>query len=342
MPQDYGLSSLLGRPSTGIVPPPGMMPTADLPNLSSTTTYDNLWEEDIIYDPRTGDFRWSPYGTLGGGIPGPFGITEGYNIFSPSPAEETGGGMIQAPTPSAPAPPRDIKWILGDYDVGGQGPDWWRPFTVENPEDFSNPAVAATLMMNALIGSGALSDEDARNMAKQLYATWGGQTADNPWDLYSTKFGEREDFAGTPTMQGTFDPRISREQQLLGQTGPGVIDQDWRFSRGRAQQAVGALSKMREATVGGNVHEFGPGYQYLQEVAGTLGETGDATTRADRLQILGALDPMLAMSQSGELAGFSQMAQALASPFWTNMPSDVSRTMSGDYQFGRQSKHLFF
>ena len=265
-----------------------------------------------------------------------------YQYIFDEPAISGGGGYIQQPqSPSGPTQD-PIEWILGDYDVGGQGPDWWRPFTVKNAEHFGNPMVSATLMMNALIGSGSLSDEDARSMAKQLYATWGGQTADNPWDLYSTKFGEREDMFGSPTMQGTFDPFISQEQALLGQTGPGVIDAEARFSRGRSEQALNALSMMREATVGGNVHEFGPGYQYLQEVAGTLGEAGTADTRATREQILGALDPMMAMSQGGELAGFSQMAQALASPFYTNLPPEVSRTQAGDYQFGRQSKHLFF
>jgi hypothetical protein len=253
-----------------------------------------------------------------------------------------GGGYIQPPQ-SASGPSQDpIEWILGDYDVGGQGPDWWRPFTVKNQEHFSNPSVSATLMMNALIGSGALSDEDARSMAKQLYATWGGQTADNPWDLYSTKFGEREDMFGSPTMQGSFDPLISEQQVALGQTGPGTIGMD-RFSRERSDQALSALSMMREATVGGNVHEFGPGYQYLQEIAGTLGEAGSGpASRAEREQILGALDPMMAMSQGGELGGFSQMAQALASPFYTNLPPQTSRTQAGDYQFGRQNKNLFF
>lgn len=278
----------------------------------------------------------------------------------------------------------NIEWILGDYDVGGQGPDWWRPFTVKDSAHYSNPAVSATLMMNALIGSGALSDEDSRSMAKQLYATWGSHEQNaNPWDLYSTKFGETRDFGGgggetggmgppilpgdyegydaetrgetgpgdytsdkgtydgTPYMTGSFNPMISEHQAALGQTGPGIIGGE-QFSRDRSEQVLNALSMMREATVGGNVHEFGPGYQYLQEVAGTLGEAGTADTRAKRQQILGALDPMLAMSQGGELGAFSGMAQALASPFYTNLPPQTSRTQSGDYQFGRQSKDLFF
>ena len=251
------------------------------------------------------------------------------------------GGYYGGGGGGAPAQ-EDIEWILGDYDVGGQGPDWWRPFTVENSEHFSNPAVSATLMMNALIGSGALSDEDARTMAKQLYTTWGGQTADNPWDLYSTKFGEREDFEGAPTMQGSFNPFISEQQVALGQTGPGVIGMD-RFSRDRSEQALDALNMMREATVGGNINEFGPGYQYLQEIAGTLGEAGSGpASRAEREQILGALDPMMAMSQGGELGAFSGIAQMLANPFHTNLPPNVSRTQAGDYQFGRQNKGLFF
>jgi len=257
--------------------------------------------------------------------------------------QAAGGGGGSWPGAGGSEDVSEIEWILGDYDVGGEGPDWWRPFTVSDSEHFSNPMVSSTLMMNALIGSGALSEEDSRSMAKQLYAIWGGQTADNPWDLYSTKFGEREDMFGSPTMQGTFDPLISEQQIALGQTGPGVISMDT-FSRDRSEQILDALSLMREATVGGNVDEFGPGYQYLQEVAGTLGEAGSGpASRAERQQILGALDPMLAMSQGGgELGAFSQMAQALANPFHTNLPPNVSRTQAGDYQFGRQNKNLFF
>lgn len=300
--------------------------------LGSTPYTAPAWS-GLTTNTEQGDLNWPNYQNDETGF---------FDWLNSGSGDGGGGGIIAPPAPSAPEGPGEIEWILGDYDVGGQGPDWWRPFTVKNKEHFSNPSVSATLMMNALIGSGSMSDEDARSMAKQLYATWGGQTADNPWDLYSTKFGEREDMFGSPTMQGSFDPRISEQQVALGQTGPGTIGMD-RFSRERSEQALNALSMMREATVGGNVHEFGPGYQYLQEVAGTLGEAGSGpASRAEREQILGALDPMMAMSQGGELAGFSQMAQALANPFFTNLPPNVSRTQAGDYQFGRQSKDLFF
>jgi len=256
-----------------------------------------------------------------------------------------GGGYIQQPaTPGKTEEP--IEWILGDYDVGGQGPDWWRPFTVKNKEHFSNPMVGQTLMMNALIGSGALSEEDARSMAQQLAIQWETKTGDNPWDLYSTKFGARGDILGSPTMQQAFDPMISREQMLLGQTGPGVIDENARFGQDRARQVVDALSAMREATVGGNIDKLGlsSGYSYLQELAQTMSSVPDsmANTRAEKQQIMGAMDPLMAMSGGGELAAFSQMAQALASPFYTNLPPEISRTQAGDYQYGRQSKHLFF
>ncbi len=276
------------------------------------------WQND-----ETGFFEWLNEGGGGGG----------------------GGPFI---TPSAPATPAQsgIEWELGDYDVGGQGPDWWRPFKVKDDAHLSNPMVSSTLMMNALIGSGALSEEDARSMAKQLFTIWGAgnetQGAENPWDLYSAEFGEREDILGSPTMQGSFDPFISEQQQLLGQTGPGVIDENNIFSANRAQQSIGSLDAMSRALYGGNEHELGAGYEYLKQVAATLGEGGNDPSRAERLQVLGALDPMLAQSQGGELGAFSSMAQALASPFYTNLPPQYSQTQAGDYQFGSPSQHLFF
>jgi len=322
---------------------------AYIPGNADSYTFNQVYPEGTpgagIWDST---FTVSAQDVLGYGEDGrntDFGIgTNFMNFPSLSAQQEDGGvGVWDSGGVGGGASQTPREWIVGDYQVGGEGPDWWRPFTVKNSENFGRPDVAATLMMNALIGSGSLSEEDARTMAKQLYSTWGSHEQNaNPWDLYSTKFGEREDMLGGPTMQGSFDPMISEQQAALGQTGPGTIDMD-RFSRERSDQALNALSMMREATVGGNVHEFGPGYQYLQEIAGTLGEAGSGpASRAEREQILGALDPMLAMSQGGELGAFSQMAQALANPFHTNLPPSASRTQAGDYQFGRQNKNLFF
>jgi len=319
-----------------------------IPGNADAYTFNQVYPEGTFSDPNNPwdtTFTMSAQEVLGYGGAG-FGVGTNFMNFPGLPEQEQqagggGGGFYGGGGGGGGPADIPIEWIVGDYDVGGAGPDWWKPFTVKNSENFSNPQVSATLMMNALIGSGALSDEDSRAMAKQLYATWGSHEQDaNPWDVYSTKFGEREDALGGPTMQGSFEPNISEQQVALGQTGPGVISGET-FSRDRSQQILDALSSMREATVGGDVHDFGPGYQYLQEIAGTLGEAGTADTRAKKQQILGALDPMMAMSQGGELGAFSQMAQALASPFYTNLPPQASRTQSGDYQFGQQSKHLF-
>jgi hypothetical protein len=242
----------------------------------------------------------------------------------------------------APEEPEPIEWIVGDYSVGENAPEWWRPFTVKNKDHFSNPMVAGTLMMNAMIGSGQLSEEDSRTMAKQLYAMWGQKTADNPWDIYSDKFGDDRMVGGLPAMGATFDPRISREQQILGQSGPGVIDNDF-FNTERATDMLDSLSKMREATVGGNVHKFGSMYGALQNIIGATRSAGDANTRAKQLQVLGELDPLMAqLKGSPETSGLSAMARMIASPFYTNLPPQVSRDQAGDYQFGKRSKYLTF
>jgi hypothetical protein len=231
--------------------------------------------------------------------------------------------------------------------TGPNVPDWWRPFNIR---DESNPAVAATLMMNAAIGSGNLSPENARSLAEQMYVMWGTNTGDNPWDIYSAKFDANKptdpanDPFGGPRLGNTFDPQISNEQALLGQTGPGVINEDY-YNRNTAQGFLDAFSAMREATVGGNIDKLGnkgAAYAALQEIAAGLGSAGDANTRAKKLQVLGDLDPKLAMFGGGDLAGYAPLAQMMASPFYTNLPPSVSRDQSGNYQFGSPSKYLVF
>lgn len=249
--------------------------------------------------------------------------------------QSTGGGGGFAPPPGGGlAEPKPVEWIIGDYDVGENAPEWWRPFTVKDSEHFSNPEVAFTLMANSLIGSGALSEEDARSLAKHLYTRWGGRTADNPWDIYSDKFPEQTFVDGKPRLPKEAIVPISREQELLGQTGPELINEGFLTSSDRGRRIIDALSAMREATVGGNVHEFGPGYQYLQSLAGAF-EAGSAPTRAGRQELQAALDPLVAQSRSGELGAFSELARMVSQPFFTNLPG-------GPFAPPQASKHLSF
>lgn len=291
------------------------------------------------------------YGDMsaGMGLPMGWGFTpSGADALaqSVSAGQGSGGGYSYSAPTSGGTSGGDIEWIIGDYNVGEGSPDWWRPFTVKNQEHLANPQVAATIMMNAMIGSGQLSGEDSRTLAKQLYAMWGQKTGDNPWDIYSDKFDASkptdpsQDPYGGSRLGKTFDPFISRQQQLLGQTGPGTITED-RFTVGRAEEMLQALSKAREATVGGNVHKWGSMYGSLQNIIGALQSRGNARTRADRLSVLGELDPLLAQLQgSPETAGLGALGRMIAEPFYSNLPPQLARDEIGNYQFGNRNKFL--
>jgi len=314
------------------------------PDYSKQVQYPGLTPEES-FEVEDMMRRYNIRTTFGGAPPGyvenPFEKGGGFTI---TPAGGGGGGGILPPPPSEEYgyQPIDVEWVIGNYAVSDKAPSWWRPFDIKDKSQYNRPDVAFTLMANALIGSGALSDEDARALAKQLYAMW-GRAGENPWDIYSDKFADENRPPGRRIgAQG--QPAISRQLALIGQTAPGgVIDERSIYSRERANRILQALSRMREATVGGNVWKFGPGYQYLQNIAGALGTAGPvARTRAQRLEVLGALDPLLAQAKSGELSAFAPLAQMIAQPFYTYAPPRVSRTQEGRYQFGRRSKYLTF
>jgi len=328
--------------STGAVPgvtEPDLFPTK-IPGITKVLA---PTERGISYRDESGRslFGAGPGGTF-------LFPTEYAGVFTepgwtPPPPKTTGPTTEDGGKEAPPGyQPIDVEWIIGDYSVSDRAPAWWRPFDIRDKSQYNRPDVAFTLMANALIGSGALSDEDARALAKQLYAMW-GRAGENPWDIYSDKFISEERPPGKRI--GAYGrPAIARELALIGQTAPGgVIDRRDVYSRERAERILQALSRMREATVGGNVWKFGPGYQYLQNIAGALGTAGPvARTRAQRLEVLGALDPLLAQAKSGELSAFAPLAQMIAQPFYTYAPPRVSRTQEGRYQFGRRSKYLMF
>jgi len=135
----------------------------------------------------------------------------------------------------------------------------------------------------------------------------------------------------------------SRNQAAVGHTGP-TIDTGYQRSGARGTDVLDALSNMREATVGSEVHEFGAGYQYqyLQNIAGALEGHDGGGTRAQRQSLMGELDPLLAQGSGGELGGYGELGRMIAQPYFTNMSPGFSKNQSGNYNFGKMNPYLNF
>jgi hypothetical protein len=197
-------------------------------------------------------------------------------------------------------------------------------------------------------------------MALQLYNMWGGQKAENPWDLYSNKFdplGQEitaEEASGPfksgvepydLTRLGSPDVPITAEMAATGQTGPSVLSTQERYRGDRGRNIIDALSNMRDATVGSEVHEFGPGYQYLQSLSGEIGAHAGADnflTRAERMSLRGAMDPLMAQSAEGELGPYNELARMISQPYHTNAPPAMTRLPDGTFLEGERNPFLSF
>jgi len=216
--------------------------------------------------------------------------------------------------------PPEVKWETGTYEAAGENvPDWWRPMVPQSSDDYNRPDAVFTMMMNAMIPH--LSPEDQVTVGRQLYTMWG-----NDFSMYKDL---------------DVDAQISPEQAALGLEG-NVADVNYFRSPQRAQEAVSTLSNLRESTVEGNRWKFGPGYKFLQELMEAFGNVGK-TTRANTVQTLGQLDPLLSSTQSGELAPFAPIANMLTNPFFSRFQlTPTSRTETGEYVFGKPSKQLYF
>ena len=259
-----------------------------------------------------------------------------------------GGGGGGSYSQSTGYQPSDVQWTIGDYNVGNfeNAPDWWQPMIPTNQTELNNPQVAYTMMQNALIGSGTLSEEDARASAKSLSKMWGMQESNNPWGLYTTtpdsvNLGE---FAGLDPMSAKFQAPQSEEQAALGFTAPKTIDSSFMQSQGRAQQMLDSINNMQQATIGDDQYKFGPGLDYLQSIAGSLGEQGNQgrLTRQESLEMRGVMDPMLAQSAGGELGPYSEIARMMSNPFFANQPPGLTQMPGGGTQFGERNRNLSF
>jgi len=227
-----------------------------------------------------------------------------------------GGGYPLPAMPSAPPelkPLHDIQWVIDESlrDPRGMAPNWWVPLRPQDVSEAERPDVQALMFLNTMLPF--LSPEDQRNAAAQLYTTAA--------DAFSYYKGEKlpAEVGGAPFDWDTI--------MASSQSGLTPINRRYFESTARAQGALDALSRMREATVQGNRWKLGPGYTYLQNVINAVGRYGTDVknpdvrmTKTQQQAMLGALDPLLSQGQSQETATAAAVARMFAMPFFSQSP----------------------
>lgn len=230
--------------------------------------------------------------------------------------QNTGGGggsyYGSAPQPqvSNPEPP-PLTWSE-KYQLEG-APTWWKGMVASQ----HTPETEFATIMNTLIPY--LSTEDQRQFASSLSR------------LFPDAFGhyspEKSDL-GTP--KGMITPE--QEQYFLSQK--------------RAQDILGAMDKMKEAT-GKSDKDFGPGYEYVRQLAATMKDFGAREgyarpTRSQVVKLYSAFDPMLAEGKGEKLGAYGEMARSLAQPFFgAGSLIPVQKDQAGNWIFGENNKKWY-
>ena len=216
----------------------------------------------------------------------------------------SGGGYTPPPPP---------KWKAG-YAVK-DAPTWWKGLV---PDRFTG-ATAYAATMNALIPY--LSEEDQRTVASNLSRTGG------PFKkLYNP---EKVNFE-------------KPKSKLSGR------DRSYYTSAERAQTILGTLRKMQKAAKKAGAGSAGAGYKYLRHVAnvaedfGGKSSFGRVQTRQQYLQMISALDPLLAEAKSGKLSSYGSAARMITNPYFTaGAVVPVRKDQAGNYVFGKGNKGLY-
>lgn len=230
----------------------------------------------------------------------------------PSPPTNYGGGSsYQAPSaPSAPAPP-PLTWSE-TYQLAN-APTWWRGMTASQ----LTPETEFATIMNTLIPY--LSTEDQRQFASSLSRLF-------------------------PDAFGGYSP----EKTNLGDPTSTITDEQQKYflSQKRAQDILGAMDKMKAAT-GKSDKDFGPGYEYVRQLAATMNDFGaregySQPTRAQQIKLYSAFDPMIAETQGEKLGAYGEVARSLAQPFFgAGSLIPVSKDQSGKWTFGETNKKWY-
>lgn len=223
-----------------------------------------------------------------------------------------GGGDGPAPTPrmgGGGGGVGPITWLEG-YEVEG-APDWWKGYI---PSQWT-PESEYIALLNAMIPF--MSPEDQRTAASTLARM-------NP-DSFSGYNPEVVPFA-VPT-------EISTELRRSFQSSQ------------RAEAMLGALSNMA-AAAGKTEKDLGPGYAYLRQIADTMRDYGavggEEQTRAQQVQLLGALDPLMAESKGDYLSAYGGVARMISNPFFSaGRLLPVTRLPDGTFRFGEPNPKFF-
>ena len=248
-----------------------------------------------------------------------------------------GGGYATKEEPATsgstePAGPGEPSWAE-TYHIPG-APDWWRGVT----PSFSSPELEYAGLLNSMIPF--LSSEDQRSMATYLYTLYP--------DAFGTYNATLGNFQGAPTQQFDLEGRrINTQTNGIPYLGQAFSDSYTRntYSQERANAMLAALdtvaSKMPKT--GG---KMGPGYAFLKQVSSAvrdLGAVGNAMPTHQQLtQLVAALDPLIAMTQSDTLSAYGPLVRNMTTPFMSAgrvMP--VSKMQDGSYIFGEANKSLF-
>ena len=298
-----------------VLPPPPVSSYGKkyYPGGDGTTMYTNT------VNPRTGQGVRLDIPKGIGIEPGVFNYLAGqdvilpqYNLYNTSASGGgTSGGTYTGSSP-APAPePEPLTWS-DKYQLEGS-PSWWKGMMPSR----LTPETEVASIMNALIPY--LSIEDQRQMASSLSRLFP--------DAFSNYSPEKSNL-GTPT--------------------PGVNDQqrEYFMSQQRAGNILNAMDKMKEASGKGD-KDFGPGYQYVRQLASVMKDFGSAAgykqpSRRQIIDMYSAFDPLLAEGGGEKLGAYSELARSIAQPFFgAGKLVPVSKTESGDWKFGEVNKSWF-
>lgn len=304
-------------------PPPPDPRRDGTQNVFYTTYYDSLGQQQVsptnlwINKYPNNNRAVNPRIPLGLGIEADVAMqayntwqTNAYNAYN---NQNTGGsyyGSAPQPQVSNPEPP-PLTWSE-KYQLEG-APIWWKGMVASQ----HTPETEFATIMNTLIPY--LSTEDQRQFASSLSR------------LFPDAFGhyspEKSDL-GTP--KGMITPE--QEQYFLSQK--------------RAQDILGAMDKMKEAT-GKSDKDFGPGYEYVRQLAATMKDFGAREgyarpTRSQVVKLYSAFDPMLAEGKGEKLGAYGEMARSLAQPFFgAGSLIPVQKDQAGNWIFGESNKKWY-
>jgi hypothetical protein len=314
---------------------PGQITNQELPYLLSRGTPSTL-------DKLAGKYVETEWGLIlpGSGIGNKLGVTMpgagGAPLLVPPTLPSSGGGETK------------YEWSEGKYQLaGGKPPEWWVAMTPDKVDEKSSYA----MMMNSMIPY--MSPEDQVRAAHSLY-----MFDPNGFSRYKSgkipearTRSEEEQFyrglMGLGVAGAAPGGGAGRSPNYVGMNEYDLNAEMRKYmtSQQRATDAIQTLSNMREATTKAR-EPLGPGYTMLQTLLGSFEGAGakeqsQGVTRRDYSSLLGSLDPTLAATQGGELAGYGGLAQMLSQPYASAGQITPMSQLAGRNIFGQQNQRFF-